>query len=448
MIKRIGALLCLCALVLALPFGALTEESKFKPLPDAFKVTEKKKVTNQKNGSIITAFYPDTLSEAVDQELEGIIQGYIGKIAPGLPTGKGRAGKSSRLDVMSMYTPTGTSWLSFLILARTAYHREQQAIDFTTRTYDVLTGKQILLTDVFPPDSPAWEVLSQAAAAQLNAYFPQEEADPGALAALCTREAIEKAAFTLGTVKMQLHYPASLLYPAHPTMMDVAVYYRELSGMMTGEAARQTDNSAYQMVALTFDDGPRRSGTLDLLDQLQMYGAKATFFLIGDQMEEYLDVVQRQHDEGHTLASHTYNHYQPSNLNATIIFEHKALFDKLLTQIIGLRAPYMRAPGGQHKFYVRNKIGLPIIQWSVIGHNSETGTPVTFAREVSAGVKDGDIVLMHDTQDLIVKGIGSLLVRLRMRDFLCVTVEDLFAAKGQQLNENIVYLDANGRTAN
>jgi hypothetical protein len=120
------------------------------------------------------------------------------------------------------------------------------------------------------------------------------------------------------------------------------------------------------MVALTFDDGPVRARTVEVLNQLQMHGAEATFFLIGDQMERNRDVVQREHDEGHTVASHTYNHYQPANLNSKIIFEHKALFDKLLTDMIGVPAPYMRAPGGRFEFYVDNKIGLPIIQWSFI----------------------------------------------------------------------------------
>jgi peptidoglycan/xylan/chitin deacetylase (PgdA/CDA1 family) len=435
-------------LLLALPFGAAAGKSKYLPLPEAFKVTEKLKKTTQKNGSYIVAFYPTTLSGKVNKELEGIIKGYIDQIAPGLPQGKGRAEKSSRLDVMSIYAPTGSSWLSFLILARTTYHHQQRTIDFATRTYDALTGRQILLTDIFPADSPAWKVLSDAVAAQLNAYFPQETAGQSAIQALCSREALEKAAFTLGTVKLQLHYPAGLLYPGHSTMMHVTVYYQDLKGMMTEEAARQTDNSHYQMVALTFDDGPRRAGTADVLDQLQMHGAQATFFLIGDQMEKNRDMVQREHDEGHTVASHTYNHYQPSNLNSKIIFEHKARFDKLFTDMIGVPAPYMRAPGGKYEIYVRNKIGLPIIQWSFIGHDSPTGTPVTFAREVSGSVKDGDIVLMHDTQDTIVKGVGSLLIRLFERDFLCVSVDDLFVAKGLELKENVLYLDANGHTEN
>lgn len=435
-----------CALILLIPMGAMAGAKKNPRLPKAFFVEMKEKRTTQKNGSFISAFYPKTINRQVNGELAAIVDGYIEKIAPTLPAGKKTAPQNSRLDVRCVYSPTGESWLSFLMLARTVYHREQLGVEFSSRTYDASTGKQILLTDIFPSDSPAWEVLQDAVRTQLSAYFPGEEADPKVLDALCAREALESAAYTLGAVKMELHYPASLLYKDHPTVMHVKVYYKDLAGMMTEEAARQTDNSRYPMVALTFDDGPRYVGTVDLLDTLQAYGAKATFFFIGDQLEENKDVVQRQHDEGHTIASHTYNHFQPSSLTPQIAAEHKVLFDQLLTGITGLPAPYMRAPGGAYEFYVKNSIGLPLIQWSLISHDIEYKSSKAIVRLVSGTVSDGGIVLMHDTRPYTVNGMKSLLWHLRRQGFLCVTVEDLFIQNNRPLEANIVYQDAKGKT--
>ncbi len=428
--------------LLLFPACSQAEAPKYPPIPDELIVKVKDEVTKQQNGSIVQAFYPTTINQQVNEELAGIISSYIEKTAPGLPPGK-KAPKDSRLEVRCIYSPTGVSWLSFLILSRTIYHRQNVHNELTGRTYDVSSGKRILLTDIFPEDSAAWDVLVHAVQSQLSAYFP-EEADPQALSALCSKEALENAAFTLGAVKLELHYPAAVLYPNRSTLMHVKIYYRDLAGMMTPEAALQTDNSRYRMVALTFDDGPRYNGTINLLDDLQAYGAKATFFLIGDQIGKNKDVVQRQHDEGHTVASHTWNHSEPKNLTTQQMFEHKAVFDQLLTDTIGLPAPYMRAPGGMYQAYVKIGIGLPLIQWSYISGDIAIDNYGKIKANVATNAKHGGIVLLHDTKTVTVKAIRGILFLLQNKGFLFVTVEDLFVHNNMSLEPNVVYRDANG----
>ena len=442
MIRRL--LSAFLALFFLLPAHAHALLQRYPPIPEDLIVKIKEKETRQPNGSTIRAFYPTTVNQQVNKELKEIIGGFIGKTAPGLPPGK-ETPKDSRLEVRCIYSPTGVSWLSFLVLSRTIYHRQNLKTELTSRTYDVSSGKRILLTDIFQEDSPAWDILTKAVQTQLAAYF-SEEADPDALAALCSKEALESAEFTLGAVKLELHYPAAVLYPGRTTLMHAKVYYRDLYGMMTEEAALQTDNSRYPMIALTFDDGPRYIGTVDLLDDLQNYGAKATFFLIGDQMEQHRDVVQRQHDEGHTVASHTWNHYEPQNLSVQKMFDHKAVFDRLLMDITGLPAPYMRAPGGRYQEFAKAGIGLPLVQWSIIGGDIINRKYDKIKAIVAINAQHGGIVLLHDTKGTTVKAMRGILMLLQKRGFLCVTVEDLFVRNNMDLQPNVVYRDANGWT--
>ena len=417
-------------------------KTKYTPFPKIQRVSLKQKETKQKNGSIIDIFSPTTANRQVNDELKSIINGYIEEIAPTLPAGK-RTPEDSKLYIRCIYSPTGTSWLSFLILARTVYYRQQLQTQAITRAYDMATGQQILLTDIFPSDSPAWDVLAKAVEQQLTAYFP-EEPDVQVLQTLLSREALENASFTLEPVKMVLHYPAALLYPNRSTMMQVTIYYKELAGMMTEEAAKQTDNSSRPMIALTFDDGPRYVGTTTLLDDLQSFGAKATFFLIGDQMDSNRDVVQRQHDEGHTVASHTWNHYDPRKLTAQTLFENKEQFDLLLTDIIGLKAPYMRAPGGRYQEFVKAGIGLPLIQWSVIGGDIASKDFAYILNTTSGNTKNGTITLLHDTKSVTIRAIRRILNKIRTRGVFCVPVEDMFVQNGMEMKPNVVYRDANG----
>lgn len=79
--------------------------------------------------------------------------------------------------------------------------------------------------------------------------------------------------------------------------MRVTVYYSALASVLTDEARVQTDNSAYSLVALTFDDGPSYTPTARLLNNLRHTGAVGTFFLVGSRIDEYMDVAMRENDE-------------------------------------------------------------------------------------------------------------------------------------------------------
>lgn len=415
----------------------------YPPIPDLLTVSLKEKVIRQDNGSTLSVFYPTTAHDAVTEELRGIINSYADSIAPTLSKGK-KAPENSRLDIRCIYSLTGESWLSFTILARTVFHRQTQAEEITTRVYDMASGRQISLSDIFPEDSPAWAMMADAVKTQLSAYFPNEAADEKALAALCQRETLEKASFSMDPVKMELLYPARLVYPGRATLMRVKVYYRALADMMTSEAARQTDNSRYPLFALTYDDGPSHSKTTELLDVLQAYGAKATFFLVGKALVNQKDVVQREHDEGHAIASHTWTHPDPANISVEEIFEEKSMFEAALGDITGTSVPYLRAPGGRYQKYVKNSIGLPLIQWSILVGDGDWKGASRIAQAVAGNARHGGIVLLHDSRNATIQAAEQMLSSLRKKGFVCVSVDDLFMHQGIDLQPNVVYRDANG----
>lgn len=64
-------------------------------------------------------------------------------------------------------------------------------------------------------------------------------------------------------------------------------------------------------IALTFDDGPHPKYTEQLLDGLKERGVAATFFVTGENAENYPDIIRREQDEGHLIGNHTYSHIQP-----------------------------------------------------------------------------------------------------------------------------------------
>ena len=100
------------------------------------------------------------------------------------------------------------------------------------------------------------------------------------------------------------------------------------------------------VVALTFDDGPRRSTTGELLDGLAQRGAHATFFLVGEMLEGNGDLVERMAAEGHQIGVHTYDHVWLTELSAVDFEKQVGRTRRLLTEMVGEGSYWLRPPYG------------------------------------------------------------------------------------------------------
>ena len=214
-------------------------------LPEAFSVTYKTedRFVNHKRG-FVSKEHIAAANPAVASEINALVDAYDEQYAPALK-GSDNPKRNSRLDIHVVHSVTGTKWVSFLVLARQSYARKQLSSPFTARAYDMDTGRQLVLTDVVQDTPEAWDILSAAVREQLSAYFPNEEANVDTLNRLSSREGLLNTPFMLTPATLTLHYEASALYPGHPTLMRVTVYYSALASVLTDEARVQTDNSAY-----------------------------------------------------------------------------------------------------------------------------------------------------------------------------------------------------------
>ncbi|MFQ5681241.1 MAG: polysaccharide deacetylase family protein, partial [Candidatus Omnitrophota bacterium] len=123
-----------------------------------------------------------------------------------------------------------------------------------------------------------------------------------------------------------------------------------------------------KVVALTFDDGPSPLWTPKILDELRRLDIKATFFMIGEQVEKYPEVARRVAAEGHEIENHSYDHhvliyYKMPELEAEVKDAEKAIWD-----ITGRRTHYFRPPKSwlRHKEKIKIKqMGYEVVLWSL-----------------------------------------------------------------------------------
>ncbi|KAF5025720.1 hypothetical protein F66182_2187 [Fusarium sp. NRRL 66182] len=168
------------------------------------------------------------------------------------------------------------------------------------------------------------------------------------------------------------------------------------------------------VIALTFDDGPF-AHTDSLLDQLTSAGLKATFFVNGNNwanINDYSATVSRMVEEGHQVASHTYNHPDMVTISdATIRTEMTRLEDDLIN-IIGRYSTYMRPPYFSYNnetLRVLAELGYHVIDADIDTNDWQHNTPETFQTAVNLfqqGIDNGgSIALMHDVHQNTVQNV-------------------------------------------
>ena len=428
-----------CALILCLllcAFSAVAET-----MQDCHRFTLTRQDTTQSNKSVIRLWSIETYNSSVDVELMDIANSYVERIGPTLEKAKNTTSQNSRLDVAIRASRTGLRWMSFLVQARTTYHRDLIGQEITSRTYDMITGSRILMTDIFAErNAPAWDVLRDAVTSAVTESFPDETPDAAALARLTSDEGLRNLDFTLHGFSMVLHIPAGEVYPGKQTLIEVTLMYPEIRPYMTLEAQDQTDNlTYYKTVALTFDDGPHRTNTTKVLNSLLECGERGTFFVIGNRIGEYADLVQRENDEGHAVGSHNWNHNSVAGMSGSTM---RAMFDKVngaMIAAIGIPPRYDRVPYGLYKQMIDAKVGWPLIQWSVDTYDWRGRSVNTIMNNIRSQFTDGDIVLMHDIKDNTPNLTTTLIRWLQEEGYMILTVDELFAKDGVILQPDTVY---------
>ncbi len=152
-------------------------------------------------------------------------------------------------------------------------------------------------------------------------------------------------------------------------------------------------------VALTFDDGPHKKYTAEILDILDKYGVKATFFVIGINARQYPSLVESELKRGHEVGNHTYYH-KHGNASSEKTFENDIrLTDSVFMECFNYETSLFRPPEGFCNSVVRNvadKLDRRIVMWDVDTRDWSGRGAKEITEHVQGHVKNGDIILFHD----------------------------------------------------
>lgn len=232
---------------------------------------------------------------------------------------------------------------------------------------------------------------------------------------------------------MQIFFEKNTWVKVFPVLMTL-VLLGIAAGIINGQDEKQQKaalvnsqvNESYEkVVALTFDDGPGYKTTMTLLEGLKERDVRATFFLLGEKIEERKEVVERMYEDGHLIGNHTYSHIQLDSVNVACAVDEINKTNIIIEEITGEVPKYVRPPYGVWNTQLESSLDMMPILWSVDTSDWNTRDVRRIVDYVVSEVESGDIILMHDIYDTSVAAALEIVDQLKNKGFVFVTVDEL-----------------------
>lgn len=239
----------------------------------------------------------------------------------------------------------------------------------------------------------------------------------------------EIAAGAAGPIKAEI--PMEIIKPylneEFAKLIDVEIPKEEEEPEDHSEDWAKLDQDG-KYVALTFDDGPHPEVTPRILDTLKEHDVKATFFMLGSQVEYYPSLANEVKEAGHEIANHTMNHHDLSVLGVDQIKNEIQQSSEMIKKSTGWTSTLLRPPYGASNNDVEKMstdLGHALVMWSVDSLDWKSRDATAVNKEVMSHVTSESIVLLHDIHSSTADALPQLLTSLEEQGYQMVTVSQL-----------------------
>lgn len=202
----------------------------------------------------------------------------------------------------------------------------------------------------------------------------------------------------------------------------------------TNQTVNYIDTSK-PVVALTFDDGPSIY-TEEILNTLKKYSSNATFFVLGNKIDNYSNIIIKMYENGNEIGNHSYNHRWLTKLSTEEQKEQINKTQEIVKKYTGYTPIYMRPTYGSINQKLRENIDLEVVLWNVDTKDWKYKNVNTIVNNALTNVKDGSIILMHDTHERTSEAVKILVPKLIEKGYQLVTISELKEVKKIRNNLN------------
>lgn len=186
-------------------------------------------------------------------------------------------------------------------------------------------------------------------------------------------------------------------------------------------------------IAITFDDGPNPKFTLEVVNKLKQYNAKATFFCIGQNIEKYPEILKTIAEHGHEIGNHSFSHNVMIDFNSIENWlEEIKQTDNSIQKVIGKKTALFRPPFGVTTPKLAKALivtGHHVIGWNIRSYDTIIKNPERIVKNITKQIQPGAVILLHDKQSNVLVVLEHLLQFLQKQNYQSVTINELLNEK-------------------
>lgn len=187
-----------------------------------------------------------------------------------------------------------------------------------------------------------------------------------------------------------------------------------------------------RVVALTFDDGPHRTNTIEILDILKKKDVKATFFVLGNRAEMFPEIIERMAKDGHDVGNHSWNHISLTKHPLKTSLANLQRTANLISSLTKKPCILVRPPYGDTNSQVRQMVrnqGWHEILWDTDSRDWQIRNPARVFRKVVTTSGPGSVILFHDNHSVAAQILPDLIKVFKANNYKFVTVSELLEMK-------------------
>lgn len=195
----------------------------------------------------------------------------------------------------------------------------------------------------------------------------------------------------------------------------------------------------FKYVSFTFDDGPSKKNTVDIVNYLNDNKAHATFFMLGNLMVNNQEIVNYVLQNNSEIGSHTYSHKNLKRISKNDISNEIETTQSIFKSITNQELELLRPPYGSINDSIKSDYDYSYILWNLDTNDWRYKDTDYIVSYILNNVKDGDIILMHDIHDTTKAAVEKVLPELYVRGYKVVSVSELAQIKGKVLEKHKSY---------
>lgn len=184
----------------------------------------------------------------------------------------------------------------------------------------------------------------------------------------------------------------------------------------------------YKVLSISFDAAWGNEDTQQLIDIMDRYQVKATFFVVGEWVDKYPESVKALHDAGHEIMSHSDDHAHFNSLSTEEITQNLNACNDKIEAVTGVRPTLFRCPYGEYDDHVINAVramGMEPIQWDVDSLDWKDLSAEEITKRVTSKVQPGSIVLFHNAALHTPEALPSIIETLLQDGYTFVPISEL-----------------------